>query len=69
MILPLLARFRITTANLSYFVLDNALNNDTTLVELRKHMGFDPILKRLRYMGHIVNLIAEAYIFSQDASS
>jgi hypothetical protein len=68
-ILPLLARFGITTANLGYFVLDNASNNDTTLVELGKHMGFDPILKRLRCMGHIVNLIAEAYIFGQDASS
>jgi hypothetical protein len=30
-ILPLLTRFSITLDNLGYFVLDNALNNNTTL--------------------------------------
>ncbi len=69
MLLPLLQRFGINNDNLGYFVLDNAKNNDTTLRELAKEMGFDPILKRLRCMGHIINLIAESYIFGQDASS
>jgi len=32
-------------------------------------MGFDPILKRLRCIGHIINLIAESYIFRQDTST
>ncbi len=68
MILPLLTRFGITTLNLGYFVLDNALNNDTTLVELSKTMGFDPKAKRLRYMGHILNLVAERYLYGQDVS-
>jgi hypothetical protein len=31
-------------------------------------MGFDPKVKRLRCMGHILNLIAEAYLYGQDAS-
>jgi len=31
-------------------------------------MGFDPKAKRLRYMGHVLNLIAEAYLYGQDAS-
>ena len=69
MILLLLARFSITLANLSYFVLNNALNNNTILVELRKYIGFNPVIKRLYYIGHIINLITKAYIFSQDASS
>ena len=69
MILPLLQRFGITGTNLGYFVLDNALNNDTTLVELSKSMGFDPKAKRLRCMGHVLNLIAEAYLYGQDASN
>jgi hypothetical protein len=68
-ILPLLTYFGITLANLGYFVLDNALNNNTTLKELAKTIGFDPKQKRLRYMGHILNLIAKAYLFGQDASS
>jgi hypothetical protein len=54
--------------NLGYFVLDNAPNNDTTLVELAKSLGFDSKLKRLRCAGHILNLIAEQYLFGQDVS-
>jgi len=62
-ILPLLTRFKITSSNLGYFIFNNALNNDTTLVELIKTMGFDLKAKRLRYMGHIFNLIAERYLY------
>ena len=47
-------------------MLDNALNNDTTLVKLGKTIGFELIQKRLRCMGHIINLIAKSYIFGQD---
>jgi hypothetical protein len=66
---PLLQHFGISNENLGYFVLDNALNNDTTLAKLGKTMGFEPIQKRLRCMGHILNLIAESYIFGQDVST
>ena len=31
-------------------------------------MGFDPKAKRLRCMGHVLNLIAEAYLYGQDVS-
>ena len=49
-------------------MLDNALNNNTILVELAKTMGFDPKAKRLRCIGYVLNLIAEAYLYGQDAS-
>lgn len=68
-ILFLLTRFGITAENIGYFVLDNASNNDTTLVALSEALDFDPIERRLRCMGHILNLIAESYLFGQDASS
>jgi len=67
-ILPLLTRFGITSSNLGYFVFDNAPNNDTTLIELVKTLGFDPKAKRLRCIGHIFNLIAERYLYGQDVS-
>jgi hypothetical protein len=67
-ILPLLTRFGITLSNLGYFVLDNASNNDTTLQELGKKIGFNPKARRLRCIGHILNLIAEPYLFGQDSS-
>ena len=47
-------------------MLNNALNNDIILAELGKTMGFKPVGKRLCYMGHILNLFAESYIFGQD---
>jgi hypothetical protein len=50
-------------------VLDNASNNNTTLIKLSKTIRFEPIQKQLRYMGYILNLIAKSYIFGQDAST
>ena len=47
-------------------MLDNALNNNITLVKLRKTIRFKLIQKQLRYMGYIINLIAKLYIFEQD---
>ena len=60
---PVLKKFSIIKENLGYFVLDNIPNNDTTLIKLIKKINFKPIEKRLRYIGHIINLIAEAYLF------
>jgi hypothetical protein len=60
--------FGIKKDNLSYFVLNNASNNNTTLTELAKSIDFDPLKQRLRCMGHILNLIAEQYLFGQDAA-
>jgi hypothetical protein len=67
-ILPLLTRFSISTSNLGYFVLNNTSNNNTTLVELLKTIGFNPKAKRLRCIGYIFNLIAEQYLYGQDVS-
>ena len=68
-ILPVLQRFGIGTHNLGFFVLDNATNNDTTLLELSKALDFDPRERRLRCMGHIINLISRAYLYGQDTAS
>jgi hypothetical protein len=65
----MLRKFGITSKNLGYFVLDNASNNDTTLVELSKKLDFVPEQQRLWCTSHVFNLIAEAYLFGQDAKS
>ena len=31
-------------------------------------MGFNPKVKRLYYIGHVLNLIVKAYLFGQDIS-
>jgi hypothetical protein len=38
------------------------------LVKLLKTLKFDLKVKRLRYIGHVLNLIVKAYLFGQDAS-
>jgi hypothetical protein len=63
-----LTRFGITSLNLGYFVLNNALNNDTTLTKLTKTLGFNPKLKRLFCASYIFNLIAKRYLYRQDVS-
>ena len=32
-------------------------------------MGFNPKEKRLRYIGHVLNLITKVYLFSQDSTT
>jgi hypothetical protein len=49
-------------------VLNNILNNNTILIKLSKSIGFNLKAKRLRYIGHILNLITKAYLYRQDAS-
>jgi len=49
-------------------VLNNALNNNITLIKLSKFIRFKLIQKRLCYIGYILNLVAKLYIFEQDAS-
>ena len=36
---------------------------------MAKTIGFDPKEKRLRCIGHVINLIAKAYLFGQDATT
>ena len=50
-------------------MLNNTLNNNTTLIKLAKTIGFNLKVKRLRYIGHILNLIAKVYLYRQDTSN
>jgi len=51
---------------IGWFVCDNASSNDTCLEELGNIFGFDWRQRRLRCMGHIINLIARQILFGQD---
>ena len=44
-------------------------NNNTTLVELAKHLNFDLKQRCLCCIGYILNLITEQYLFGQDMLS
>ena len=51
---------------LGYFTLDNATNNDTAMADLASEFGFDPLQRRVRCFGHIINLVVKALLFGSD---
>jgi hypothetical protein len=49
-------------------VLNNALNNDAYVRALARNWGWTPkeaINRRLRCIGHIINLAAQAFVLSE----
>ncbi|KAM6505364.1 hypothetical protein FSOLCH5_15493 [Fusarium solani] len=61
-----LAEFAITEDQIGYFVADNATENDTCLEDLSADFNFDKAWRRLRCMGHVINLVARALLFGKD---
>ncbi|KAK4077565.1 hypothetical protein Purlil1_12327 [Purpureocillium lilacinum] len=55
-------------AKLGYFMLDNAESNDTCLETLAQWFPMDVGRRRLRCIGHIINLVVRAVIFGSDVS-
>ncbi|KID82482.1 Ribonuclease H-like protein [Metarhizium guizhouense ARSEF 977] len=64
-----LAYFGIDASRLGYFVLDNARNNDTAVAALADEFDFDLDHRRLRCLGHILNLVVKQLIFGDSASA
>ncbi len=58
--------YGVSKDKLGWFVLDNASNNDTVLLELQKTIEFDPQKNRLRCAGHIINLTVYAFLYGKD---
>jgi hypothetical protein len=56
---------------LGYFVLDNALSNDTCVQEILKQLWpeLDLQKRRLCCFGYIVNLAAKAFLFGEEAEA
>jgi len=58
---------------IGYFMLDNASNNDIALHHIAKHLKdsiditFDPIQRRLRSFGHVINLVVKSFLWGSDA--
>ena len=54
---------------LGYTVTDNASSNNVALELIAEELDFNNKHKRLRCIGHIINLIARAVLFSKDPAS
>jgi hypothetical protein len=55
-------------SKLGYFMLDNAESNDTCLETLASWFPMDVSSRRLRCIGHIINLVVRAVIFGSNVS-
>ncbi|KAJ2982028.1 hypothetical protein NQ176_g1656 [Zarea fungicola] len=53
---------------LGFFMMDNARNNDTCIEELSRRYSTVNHQSRLRYVGHMLNLIVKALLFGQGVS-
>ena len=56
---------------IGYFTLDNASNNDTTMKCIQTYLQncgilFDPVTRRLRCFGHVINLVVKAFLWGED---
>lgn len=49
-----------------YFTADNASNNDTAMEAIGTALGFPWVERRVRCLGHIINLVVKALLFGQD---
>src|SRR5436305_9466226 len=62
----------ISSNRIGYFVGDNNRRIDTAiraiLAQLRPDLK-DPDSRRVRYLGHIINLAAKAFLFGKDANA
>jgi len=59
------------TCRLGYFTLDNASNNDIMLEAIADRLAnlgipFDPKKRRMRCLGHIINLLVKSFLFGEN---
>jgi hypothetical protein len=62
--------YGITPDQIGCFILDNATNNDTCISALAKTYNWgkeEVYTRRLRCFGHIINLVAQAFLFGAES--
>lgn len=62
------------TRKIGFFTLDNATNNDSALREissflLKINIVFNPITRRLRCFGHVINLVVKSFLWGTDVEA
>ena len=68
-ILPVFADFCIE-GNIGYFISDNMTSNDRAVDALYRELRLpNPTSRRLKYIGHVINLSAKAFLYSKEEGS
>jgi len=70
-ILKVIRKYELSGNQIGWFVLDNASSNDTCVAEILKALNINDTVerRRLRCLGHILNLSARAFFFGSDPKS
>ena len=70
-ILKVVRKYGLSGDQIGWFVLDNATSNDTCVAEILKALGINDTVerRRLRCLGHVINLSAKAFFFGSDPDS
>jgi hypothetical protein len=64
-----LQEFSINQLTVSYFVLDNASNNDSAVLAIAQKMGFNATYCHLRCGPHTLNLISQVLLWGKDTNA
>ena len=64
-----LKHYQISGSQIAFFAADNATNNDKALQLLLERVTLEPVTSRLRYTGHIFNLVYTAILFGVDVKA
>jgi len=56
--------FSIKNKQIRYFIRDNATNNNIGITAITKKFNFNPIKRRLYYLGHTINIIARYLLYN-----
>jgi hypothetical protein len=68
-VVAVVQKYGLTSDQIGWFVLDNASSNDTCVAEILKALGINDTVehRRLRCLGHIINLAAKAFLFGANS--
>jgi hAT family C-terminal dimerisation region len=68
-VISVVKKYGLTSDQIGWFVLDNASSNDTCVAEILKGLDIDDTVehRRLRCLGHIINLAAKSFLFGADS--
>jgi hAT family C-terminal dimerisation region len=70
-VLKVIHKYGLSGDQMGWFVLDNATSNDTCVEEILKRLSINDTVerRRLRCLGHIINLSAKAFLFGSDPNA
>jgi hypothetical protein len=67
-VLSIINKYKLTSNRIKWFILDNVSSNNVYITEILKALNINDTIRRrrLRCLGHIINLSTKAFLFSSD---